>query len=439
MKKPTILVVIGITGDLSRRKLLPAIEQLVHAKAAPDKFEIVGISRRVVTAEEVLKDEPDKIKHGFLKDHLKMFQMDLTEAADYERLKGYLAKIEKDFGTDAQALFYLSVPPQVSEPIIRLLGESGLANKNSKLLLEKPFGTDLGSARALIEQTRQCFTEEQIYRIDHYLAKDMAQNLVVFRGGNSLFKRTWDNNFIECIEIIAAEKIDIEGRVTFYEQTGAMRDVVQSHLLQLAALTLMDVPTPGNLQDVPKRRLEALKHVEIPDKPIAEIARRGQYKGYSQEVENPGSSVETYASLTLQSTDPRWANVPITLITGKALKEKLTQIRITYKKDQDYESNELVIKFQPDEGIELSLWTKVPGYEWRVERHSLRLKFSEQFGMLTEAYEQVLLDAINSNHAFFTSSDEVLESWRVLEPIQKAWSMSADDLVLYDPGSEAGF
>ncbi len=432
--KPTILVIIGITGDLSKRKLLPAIEQIIKAKAAPELFRVVGVTRRSVSAKEVLGDGSEP---HYLSKYLEMYQMELTKQEDYQRLYEHLNGIEKGFGKRAQCLFYLSVPPQISQPIIAFLGKAGFADRDVKLLFEKPFGSDLVSAQELIKQTKKYFKEEQIYRIDHYLAKEMAQNMIVFREGNALFKRTWNKNFIESIEVIASEKIDIEGRTTFYEQTGALRDLVQSHLLQLTALTLMAVPEPGNLHEVPKLRLRALKHLHFPTgQLVGNYAKRGQYEGYRNEVGNPGSMVETYVDITLESRDPQWVGVPIRLITGKALKKKATEIRVTYKKEQDHESNELIIKLQPNEGVELGLWTKVPGYQWRLAHHALKLAFKDYFTALPEAYEQVLLDAMNSDHILFTSSEEVLETWRILSPLQQAWGMSDKDLELYERGRE---
>lgn len=435
----TILVIVGITGDLSRRKLMPAIAQMAKAGAMPDAFRVVGITRRDISAKEVLEGIAPEDR-AFLSDHLEMYQMDLALSADYAKLQQYLQELAGHMGGEVQKLFYLSVPPQISKPIVELLGESGIAAEpGTKLLLEKPFGSDLYSAQELVEQTKQHFAEEQIYRIDHYLAKEMAQNLIVFRQGNSLFKRTWNKDFIERIEIVASEKIGIEGRAAFYEQTGAMRDLVQSHLLQLAALTLMTTPGVDKLHDVPKHRLSALQHLHTPDgKPISAYAIRGQYKGYRDEVGLPHSIVETYVDLHLESSDPAWAGVPIRLVTGKSLGEKATQVKITYKKDEDHESNQLVIRFQPNEGVDVYLWTKVPGYEWKVEQHSLHLAFKDHFQNLPEAYEQVLVDAIHSNHTLFTSSDEVLESWRIIQPIQQAWEMSGDGLVFYEPGSDIG-
>lgn len=433
---PAILVIFGITGDLSRRKLIPAIEQIAKAGSLPSKFKVIGITRREVSADEVLED----LGAQFLADHLEMHQMDLVSLDDYKKLNAYLDDVAQELGGEAQRLFYLSVPPQISRPIVELMGEAGIASKpDTKLLLEKPFGTDLASAEELVEQTRQHFGEDQIYRIDHYLAKEMAQNLIVFRQGNSLFKRTWNKDFIEKIEIVASESIGIEGRAAFYEQTGALRDLIQSHLLQLAALTLMAMPKGADLKGVPASRLKALQQLHLdPQKPVVESVVRGQYRGYRDEVNDPHSATETYVDLHLLSTDPNWRGVPIRLVTGKSLDTKATEIRITYKKDEEFESNQLIIRFQPNEGVEVCLWTKTPGYAWKVEQHSLHLAFKDHFKELPEAYEQVLVDAINSKHTLFTSSDEVLASWHIIQPVQAAWEMSDKDLVIYEPGSPIG-
>ena len=435
---PTILVIVGITGDLARRKLLPAINEVVAAGAVPEKFRIIGITRQDISVHEILHGVQNKKQHDFLKNNLEIFQMDMAAIDDYGRLAARLNSVEKDFGETAQRLFYLSIPPGISDQVVSRLGESGLAPiADTKLLLEKPFGTDLASARDLVGQIKRYFNEEQIYRIDHYLAKEMAQNFIVFRTDNSLFKRTWNRDFIESIAIHAYEKIGIEGRAAFYEQTGALRDLVQSHLLQLAALTLMDTPKPETLATVPKLRLSALQQLSLPTKKsVAESVIRGQYDTYRQEVDNSKTSVETYVNVQLESTDPRWTGVPIRLVTGKALQQKKTEIRIRYKQDQHHEANELVIKIQPDEGIELHVWAKVPGYERKVEKHALRLVFKEHYSALPEAYEQVLLDAMSSNHSLFTSSDEVLETWRIIDPIQKAWEMGDDDLLYYSTGTD---
>ncbi len=400
--KPTILIIFGITGALAGRYLLPAIKAIKKAKMLPDKFKIVGITRKAGT--------------GF-------YRMDTENLADYLELAKYL----KAFGS-AERLFYLSVPPEACKPIVELLGQSGLS-KDSKLLLEKPFGTDLKSAQELIKHIDKYFKEDQVYRIDHYLAKEAAQNIIVFRNGNSLFKKTWDNNFIESIEIIASEKIGIEGRARFYEQTGALRDYVQSHLLQLAALTLMDLPDRCGLEKVPSLRLQALSSLRI------KSASRGQYAGYKKEVKNPKTQVETFTSISLRSNDPKWKDIPITLTTGKALNERCTEIKIRYKKTEEHESNELVLRLQPNPGIEFSVFAKKPGYERELSIHTLHFNFKEYYSELPEAYEQVIWSAINSDHSLFASSAEVLASWKILDKVQKKWKKTGHDLIIYKKGS----
>jgi glucose-6-phosphate 1-dehydrogenase len=435
--QPTIIVIVGISGDLSRRKLLPAISKIAEAKSLPDKYKIIGITRKInhPISELLIKTKNSDI----IKDNIELFEMDLTETDGYLKLTKHLSDIEVEFGEPAQRLFYLSVPPQISRPIIEQLGVSGLAKiPDTKLLLEKPFGIDLASAKELTEEINLYFKPNQVYRIDHYLAKETAQNIVVFRQDNSLFKQTWNKDFIEKIEIVAQESIGIEGRNVFYEQTGALRDLIQSHLLQLAALVLMDLPDDRSLVDIPNRRLEALQALRLPvGEPIEANVIRGQYLGYQEEVNNNGSTVETFVSLKLESVDPKWLGVPITLTTGKALDEKFIGVKISYKKDKSYEANQLVLRLQPNEGVDLCLWSKKPGYDYQVDKHPLKFNFGEHYQSFPEAYEQVLFNAINSDHSLFASSEEVLESWRIIDVIQKSWEMNGDDLVNYRTGDTA--
>ena len=434
--KPTILIIFGVTGDLSRRKLLPAIEKIAGSSIAPQMLRIVGVTRQQQTAEDVLGRVSGKI--DYVREHLEVYSMSLTKLDEYIELREHLDEIEREMGEPAQQLIYLSVPPQISQPIVELLGESGIANTpHTKLLLEKPFGVDLASAKELVAQAKKYFREDQLYRIDHYLAKEMTQNLVVFRQQNSLFKHTWNNQFIDSIEIVASETIGIEGRAEFYEQTGALRDLVQSHLLQLAALTLAELPESlqdGDWECVPTARLQALHDIITPSD-IPAQAKRGQYASYRDEVNNPDTTVETFVSLTLFSKDPRWEGVPIRLITGKALDKKTTEIRITYKRDNESEANRLILHIQPNEGVEVDLWAKRPGYDREQDKLSLNFAYSNHFTDLPEAYERVFVDAMRSDHSLFTGSDEVLETWRILDPIQKAWEMDADDLMVYEIGT----
>ena len=305
--KPTILVIIGISGDLSKRKLLPAIGAIASTGMIPEQFKIVGVTRQKnIDLKNLLKDTVNK---DYLLQNTELFEMDLNNGDDYKNLQNRLEEIEKELGTSCQYLFYLSVPPKVAESIIEFIGKSGLGERyETKLLLEKPFGVDLESATELAKNIDKYFKSEQVYRIDHYLAKETAQNIIVFRDGNSLFKKTWNKDFIESIEIIVSEEIGIEGRASFYEQTGALRDF-QSHLLQLLALVLMDLPEDENLKEVPQLRLEALKHISIED--VEKDVIRGQYEGYKNEVNNLESNVETFVSMNLKSNAQKWTGVPI--------------------------------------------------------------------------------------------------------------------------------
>jgi glucose-6-phosphate 1-dehydrogenase len=382
-KTPVILVIVGITGDLAARKLLPTIEAAAKAARLPDDFHLIGTTRQSDITVDDLRGETGP----YVREHLEFFQMDVKDISSYQRLAEHLLAIEQTLGAPAQRLFYLSVPPEASAAIIEKLGTSGLAQvPQTKLLMEKPFGVDLASATELGTRIERYFKPEQIYRIDHYLAKEVSQSLL----------GTWNTDSLERIVIRAEEKVGIEGRVDFYEQTGALRDVVQNHLLELTALVCMP-PARENSEEIPLRRLEALKNLYIPtDKPLATYVRRGQYEGYREEVGNTKSVVETYVSLTLHSRDPRLAGVPITLITGKNLGAKTTEVRITYKK-----GNELV--------------------------------FAEKPGR--DAYEKVLLDAIDSKRETFVSGDEVEESWRIIAPVQEAWKKSDADLFIYKAGA----
>jgi glucose-6-phosphate 1-dehydrogenase len=442
-QKPTLLVIIGITGDLATRKILPALDTLACRQALPSDFQVIGISRQPVSAGQLLaKIAPRRAaairKRGWLEKHLAMFQMDLSRDSEYGRLAEYLQMKSRTLGPLSQTIFYLSVPPQVSQPIVEQMGRAGLARPAStKLLLEKPFGTDLFSAKEFIKQLNRHFSESQTYRIDHYLAKEMAQNLIVFRNENSLFKRTWNNTFIEKIELSLLEKFGIESRVGFYEQTGALRDVVQGHLMQLTALTLMSLPPRGRWQAVPAHRLQALKQLSLfaAGATFYEVIR-GQYREYRKEVSNQKSLTETYVSLKLHSIDPAWAGVPIILTTGKALNETKSEIAIHYRKTQEDEADRLILRIQPDEGIEVQLWSKRPGYERELEKVDLSYAYEERRHELADAYERVLLDAIHSDHSLFASGAEVEASWEILQPLQSSWEMSdGSDLRLYKTGS----
>lgn len=383
----TKLVIFGLTGDLAQRKLLPALSEIV-ATGEYDDLSIVGVSRRDVSAKEVVGS------HEALTRHTQMFTMNLAEAGDYRRLSDFL-----ELQPDEQALMYLSVPPSAAADIVDFLGEAGLNTPNVKILFEKPFGFDLASAKDFLERTGRYFSEGQLYRIDHYMAKEVTQYILKSRLNAESKHHGWSAETVKRIDVIASEKIGIEGRVTFYEQTGAMRDFIQGHLMQLLALVLMEIPPAFDIETLPEYRLNVLRRLEPAD---PTLARRAQYEGYQTEVDNPGSTTETFASLALQSTDPRWQGVPLRLTTGKNLNDKRSYVQVTYQ----------------DGSVDIFEEGKTP-----IE------------GRLPDAYERVLIEAMNGRKGIFTTGPEVLRSWELLAPVQEAWSMNETAIRQYAPGS----
>src|SRR3989338_1332982 len=418
----TKLVIFGITGDLSSRKLLPALSKIIATGGFED-LSIIGVSRRHVEQYQVLGDHNEQLGGT-----TSMFTMDLSNPDDYGRLRDYV-----NLQDDEQLLFYLSVPPDSAAEIVELLWTAGLNGKNVKLLLEKPFGTTLESAKDMITHVAEYFDESQVYRIDHYLAKEMAQNILTFRGRNALFAHVWNNSVIERVDVIALEAIDIEGRAQFYEQTGALRDVLQGHLLQLLSLVLLRIPDNMDWSKLSAARLDALNHVlpATTDKTV-----RAQYNGYRSEVENTDSQTETFVSVGLQSDDPLWQGVPLALTTGKALDRKVTEVRVHFRKTNEEQSNFLIFRIQPNEGIEIDLVTKKPGYDREFETQQLHFTYPEGT-RLPDAYEQVIVDAIESRKSLFASGDEVLRAWEIVAPLQQAWAQTSEDLRFYDHGAKA--
>lgn len=421
----TKLLIFGITGDLSTRKLLPALSSIIKT-GDYDDVDIIGVSRRQVDVPELLESS---LGEQTLAPRVRVFSMDLAEASDYDRLREDIA-----LGGDEQLIVYLSVPPSAASQIVDFMGEAGMNTPNVKLLFEKPFGVDLASAEDMIARTARYYSETQIYRIDHYLAKEMSQNIVAFRSGNALFTHLWNNQAIEKIEVIASEKIGIEGRAGFYEQTGALRDVLQGHLMQLLALVLMDIPEKIDWGKLPELRLAALEAVSAAD-PAQAV--RAQYDTYQEEVQNPGSQTETFVSVELASSEPQWKGVPLHLTTGKALDRKTTEIRIYFRKQHEAQSNCLIFYIQPNEGVAVELFTKKPGYDREFESQELSFTYPEDT-TLPDAYEHVIVDAIRSRKSLFTSSEEVLESWRILQPLQESWMMNSESLPTYPSRASIG-
>lgn len=418
----TTLVIFGITGDLAQRKLLPALANIIEADQVGELM-IIGVSRRPVEQFEVLGDH-----HHQLSGTTSMVQMDLDNLDDYIKLRDAIAEQDNE-----QVLFYLSVPPESASGIVENLGKAGLNGQHNKILLEKPFGRDYASAQAQTDHVAAHFHESQIYRIDHYLAKEMAQNIVTFRARNAIFSYLWSNQYIERVEILALESIGIEGRAAFYEQTGALRDIVQGHLMQLLALTLLPLPERLDWDQLPALRDKALAAI-LPVDPAK--TARAQYDGYRDEVGNTDSLVETFVSIELASSDPAWQGVPLALTTGKALDRKKTEVRVHFRRQNDSQSNYLVFKIQPDEGITIDLVTKKPGYDNEVEHQKLSFMYSASDQHLPDAYEQVLVDAISGRKSLFATSTEVLRAWEILAPLQQAWAMQTT-ISTYPQGAKA--
>jgi glucose-6-phosphate 1-dehydrogenase len=450
---PAALVIFGITGDLAHRKLLPALYHLAEDNLLPEGFEVIGVTRSGTTVDALLddirkcvNDSGEKCDEAVLErfgKSIRVLTMDLSKKAEYAKLKQALNDHEERVGACTNRLFYLAVPSQTFGSISEMLGEAGLTTGcdhkvgESRLLIEKPFGYDLESARELIDQLGKEFSEQQIYRVDHYLAKETAQNILTFRFHNPLFKAVWDSDTISSVMVTAAESIGIENRVAFYEQTGALRDIIQSHLLQLLSLVTMERPDKLDAASIHAKKLELLKAIQpiTPDK-IAEQTVRGQYQGYLEEVKNHSSVTETYAAIRLEIDTPRWRHVPILLRTGKAMAEKVTEITLTFKDVETAHQNTLTLRIQPNEGISIELQAKKPGFDDESENVQMDFCYAQNGdGVHPDAYERVLVDALRGDKTLFATSDEVIAAWEVVDDVVRAWAMSGTDLRTYPQGS----
>ncbi len=440
---PPLLVIFGISGDLAKRKLLPAIYHLLSENILPETTRIIGVSRRELNIDELLSSvelcvlEADNVcqPEGLqkLRNSLEFLQLDPTNISDFEALKSRLDELNRH--VEHSRLFYMSIPPDAYAPIVENLAAVGLNNPPSRLLVEKPFGYDVASAKSLIKLINKHFDESQTYRIDHYLARETAQNLLTFRSNNPIFNSLWNAEHIEAVHIIAYETIGIEGRADFYEKTGAVRDLIQSHLMQLLALTLMDLPTEMTSQQIHRSKQYFLEQLKPAD---PKLATRGQYIGYRDEVNNSISVTETYAKVCLTHQAERWHGINIVLETGKALNEKLTEIVIVYKTEHDHPSNNLTFRIQPDEGVILDLLVKQPGLKNQLDHTKLDYYYKTSFtdAQHIDAYERVIIDALRGDQSLFASAAEVMATWQVLQPVIDDWQLHDQDLKFYPPGAK---
>lgn len=440
--EPSIIVLLGITGDLSRRKLLPALHQLHEDGYLDPNTIILGSSRRKVEIKDILADSHIKgaISDGFAK-RLRITQFNPDDEVSHQALKAELENIEKEQGIIMQRVFYLSIPPESLVEVVATMGKTQLANSRTKIMIEKPYGHNIDSAINLTKQLEKVFDESQIFRIDHYAAKEMVQNITVFRQQNHLFNQLFNNNYIASIYIRAHESIDIAGRADFYEQSGALRDLIQSHLLQVLADTAMRLPDQPDAtdQEFHSNRLAFLNSLVAPTKEtVGQQAVRGQYQGYRDEIDNQLSNTETFAAIELKSIDPDWRNVAFILETGKALPEKLSDVTITFKATElTDKAAELRFSIDPEHGISMTTHVKQPGFNGQSNPQVMKLSIEDAFTeeRLPEAYERIFFDALRGDQTLFVSAGEAIRCWEIVQPILDVWHSNGDGLINYKKGS----
>ena len=453
------MVIFGATGDLTHRKLVPGLYNLQRDRLLPAGFSVIGFARRDWSddyfRETLVEDVKEFSRSGIEEPLWQSFAEGITyNRASFDDPAGYTALAEKlnaldeQRGTGGNRLFYLATGPESFATIIQQLGAAGL-NKSpgggwSRIIIEKPFGHDLASARELNAALHKVFDENQVYRIDHYLGKETVQNMLVFRFANGIFEPVWNRQYVDHVQITVAEAVGVEGRGNYYEQAGAMRDMVQNHLMQLLTLTAMEPPgfyEANSVRDEKVKVLRAIRHIAPED--VMRYTVRGQYSagteggnavaGYHEE---PGvaadSRTESYVALQLFVENWRWAGVPFFLRTGKRLPKRASEIAIQFKSaplmifDQgplnNIEPNVLTIKVQPDEGISLKFESKVPGQLNQIRPVTMDFRYNNSFGVVSpEAYERLLLDAMLGDSTLFTRADEVDASWSLITPILEGW------------------
>jgi glucose-6-phosphate 1-dehydrogenase len=471
--EPCVVVIFGASGDLCKRKLLPALYHLQQSGFLPENFAVLGVARRDLTATfaDDMKDgiikgggvDPNEAKLQPFLDRVQYYAMNFDDDAGYAGLKAKLAEMDKKFGTQANRLFYLSVAPEYFSDIVGYLGKHEMNKPGEgdnhwvRVVIEKPFGHDLDSARALSDEVNKVFNENQVFRIDHYLGKETVQNILVFRFANGIFEPIWNRNYIDHIEITAAESIGIEGRGPFYEQAGALRDVVQNHVMELLSFVAMEPPSDFEADAVRNEKLKVWKAIQ-PIHPADTV--RGQYGpgnvdgkpviGYRQEDRvHPRSQTETYAAVRLQIENWRWAGVPFYIRAGKRLSKRVTEVTVQFKqppltlfKDADGEGaenikpNVISMRIQPDEGIALRFAAKVPGPNMTMSSVNMNFSYADAFGASSaNGYEILLLDAMLGDATLFAHRDGVEATWALMTPILEAW---AKDPVRDFPNYAAG-
>jgi len=435
---PAIIVLFGITGDLSKRKLLPSLYKLHDKGLLHDDTVILGSSRRQVSAQDIVGQLDIDGDTGSFADRIHMIQYDPSEDSDGTTLKDKLESIAN--GKDMLRLFYLSIPPETLTQVVQNLGSAGLNDEKTRLLIEKPYGHDLESAEQLTDALAGVFPEDQIYRIDHFSSKDTVQGIAAFRQQNGLFDGLLNKDYVASVYVRGHETLDIQGRGDFYEQTGAMRDLIQSHLLQILAEACMPVGN-GKLtaEAIHSAKKDFLESLNVPAD-MATNTVRGQYDGYRDEIESQDSTTETFAAIELTSNDPRWEGVSFILETGKALPQKVTDVTVTFKAtDKTEKAAQLVFDIEPLHQISMTTRVKQPGFaDDHYTDKAMVFNYDETFDEVApEAYERVFHDCLRGNQALFVTAAEALACWRIIQPISDAWATAGQDgLQSYAKGSD---
>jgi glucose-6-phosphate 1-dehydrogenase len=470
---PTTLVIFGATGDLAHRKLLPAIYNLAHEGALPERFNLIGVSRsdmphgdfRAMAVEAIKqfsRREPDESVLEKLLEDVRYVPGTFDDAAVFEHLEGCLDEFDATAGQRMNRCFYLSTAPAFFPVIVGKLGERNLEHQEGadvRVVIEKPFGTTLAEAEQLNREVLSVFDEHQVFRIDHYLGKETVQNMMAFRFANGLFEPVWNRNYIDQIQITAAEDIGIGSRAGYYDSAGALRDLIQNHMLQLLCHVAMEPPVNFTADEVRNEKVKVLQAIHAPSEDeIAELAVRAQYAegesggehvvGYLQEEGvADDSNTETYAALRLEVDNWRWAGVPFYVRTGKRLARKVTEIAITLKPvphlafsqegSLGVRPNQLILSMQPNEGVSLSLGAKIPGTRMKIRPVHMEFLYGTSFlSQSPEAYERLITDAMRGDATLFTRNDEVEAQWRICDPIVQAWESTPGPLPQYPAGSQ---
>jgi glucose-6-phosphate 1-dehydrogenase len=465
----TTLTIFGATGDLAHRKLLPALYNLAHEGALPERFNLIGVARREMpddefrdlaknAIEKYSRRETDPTVLDGLLGRIRYAGFSFDDVESYAKLRGIIEELDEEGGGKLNRAFYLSTAPEYFAVIVKALKSAELnfdRDVDVRCIIEKPFGVNLETALELQTVVEHVFREQQVYRIDHYLGKETVQNVMAFRFANFMFEPVWNRNYIDNIQITAAEDMGIGSRAGYYDQAGALRDLVQNHMLQLVALTCMEPPASFEANKVRDEKVKVLTAITPPD-PADTV--RAQYvhgrsggedaAGYHEEQGVPeDSKTETYAALKLEVHNWRWAGVPIFLRTGKRLTRKVTEIAVQLKPvphlafqshgSVGVQPNQLVLTMQPNEGVSLSLGAKIPGSSMRIRPVNMEFLYGSAFmSQSPEAYERLILDAMRGEATLFTRNDEVIGQWSIIDPILKAWKADDDEpLHTYASGS----